>query len=788
MQVSHQDDHITHAVIGNQDSVEMGVSDDAALMHILSSTLYTYPKLAVVREIICNGWDAHIAAGKTDTPLDITITGDQITVRDHGFGIAHKDIGPIYGVYGNSTKRDDSKSTGGFGLGSKAPFAYTDNFEVVSHHVGTKTVYRVSKSSLEKGGKPSINTIVQLPTQETGIAVSFGMKPEDRPEFLSLIKEVLRLGEIKAKINGEEFTEVLPLEASPTGYLFTSYWGSCFSDINLRYGNVVYPIPRREEYAKEYDTVLHSLEHLWNSTAIIFLAPPDSISIAPSREAVILTDGTVATIKGLLSSFKQESVEKAQETLNQLISEKLNEKVKGQSLPTLIQWLKEGMLLPPNFIGGKEGFNVWAYRYKEAYLDCKRSSRHTSCEVQERAIIQHLLKNPLINRKFLQEVRKKHHILSNWRTRKEASHSVMKHLQYPLIKMLSDPELAGVKTLVRVKPYTCDYLAKDFQKIYKEHESIYPLLHHKIVITQNRTTAKAYLEECPDKITRLFLLVGSNKASLDLVARLKQKLVHYRKPYEEYLPEKEVKVRTAIADGSAPAKKAKKKIGYLPLTASCDQSGKFLLSHARTNFQEDQLITDPVAWVTLLTGDRAYRITGLSLEASQIVNQMWGDKVAVVTSIQADKLTKQGVPTLTTFLETHVDKQLASLPEFKRYLAFGIHMSSRYNSAYSMLKAACFHPEFMASQGLRFGISKDTAVLIKLADAMGWHKLPECESMLWKIKQHPQVNEVLDKVSNSPWRKFIDMEKLSTALQMHEPNSADCKVPYEILSNLLKGK
>ena len=140
MQVSQQDQFITHAVVGNSESVSMGVSDDAALMHILSSTLYTYPQLAVVREIVCNAWDAHIAAGITDKPIDVSITTDRIIIRDYGFGIAHAQIGPIYGVYGNSTKRDDSASTGGFGLGSKAPFAYTDNFEVISHHLGQKTI------------------------------------------------------------------------------------------------------------------------------------------------------------------------------------------------------------------------------------------------------------------------------------------------------------------------------------------------------------------------------------------------------------------------------------------------------------------------------------------------------------------------------------------------------------------------------------------------------------------------------------------------------------------------
>lgn len=47
MQVSQTADHITHAVIGQQEVVSMGMSDSAALMHILSATLYTFPDPAM---------------------------------------------------------------------------------------------------------------------------------------------------------------------------------------------------------------------------------------------------------------------------------------------------------------------------------------------------------------------------------------------------------------------------------------------------------------------------------------------------------------------------------------------------------------------------------------------------------------------------------------------------------------------------------------------------------------------------------------------------------------------
>lgn len=262
MQVATLSDAITHAVIGKQESVEMGVSDSAALMHIFSTTLYTYPRLATVREIICNGWDGHISTNKTDTPLQITLKDGQLSIRDFGPGIPHDKIGPIYGVFGNSTKREDSTVTGGFGLGSKAPLAYVDNFEVISHNNGVKTVYRVSKSSMEKGGKPTIDTIVSMPTTETGIQVKLGIQHQHTDLFLHLINEVLILGEIKASVNGMDPVEGLPLENSPTGYLINSFTGTLTSRINVRYGNVVYPLPKHEGYLIEWQRVMEGMGNL----------------------------------------------------------------------------------------------------------------------------------------------------------------------------------------------------------------------------------------------------------------------------------------------------------------------------------------------------------------------------------------------------------------------------------------------------------------------------------------------------------------------------------------------
>ena len=172
MQVTHVQDKVTHAVIGGGGTIDFGISSSAEFFNILSSTLYSDQILAVVREVLCNAWDAHIEAGCTDKPVQITLDNGKFSIKDFGKGIHHDDIGPIYGTYGNSTKKNDGNQTGGFGLGCKAPFAYTEHFEVISCHQGVKTIYAMTKSSAQVTGKPGITTIAQFPTTETGLTVT----------------------------------------------------------------------------------------------------------------------------------------------------------------------------------------------------------------------------------------------------------------------------------------------------------------------------------------------------------------------------------------------------------------------------------------------------------------------------------------------------------------------------------------------------------------------------------------------------------------------------------------
>lgn len=313
MEVSHVKDHVTHAVIGGGQNIGFGISDSAEFFNILSSTLYKDQKLAVIREVLCNAWDAHIAAGKQDVPVQITLTRDEFIIRDYGLGIPHDKIGPIYTVYGNSTKKHDGQQTGGFGLGCKAPFAYTDHFEVISWSEGKKSIYNVSKSAAEVMGKPGMKLIMQSDCgTETGLQVRIKLKdPMDRNTFANLIQNIARNGEMNMELNHEKL-ETIPFSKMSLDFMITTRQLLASSNtVLLRYGNVVYPVDDHEGFSTEFTdackivaTLGGGYDHYrYKSYYLVLQAPPHSISVTPSREELSMQDHTVGTLKKLLGAF-----------------------------------------------------------------------------------------------------------------------------------------------------------------------------------------------------------------------------------------------------------------------------------------------------------------------------------------------------------------------------------------------------------------------------------------------------------------------------------------------------
>lgn len=173
MRLATVHDPIQSSGLGESNTFSIAASSKA--FEILSSNLYQNKILAVVREISCNAADAHTSVGKSFDSIQVhlpTYGEPWFSVRDFGPGLNHNDVMQLYTTYFQSTKDNSDALIGGFGLGSKSPFAVTDQFTVTSWHNGAKSEYVMYKDA----GLPRVNVIRSVSSSEpSGILVQVGV-------------------------------------------------------------------------------------------------------------------------------------------------------------------------------------------------------------------------------------------------------------------------------------------------------------------------------------------------------------------------------------------------------------------------------------------------------------------------------------------------------------------------------------------------------------------------------------------------------------------------------------
>jgi len=198
-------EHNTVITNGNAGKA-FSLSASAEAFAILSSGIYENKIRAVIRELSCNAFDAHVAAGKSDDPFEVILPSRMeptFTVKDQGIGLSHDDVMNLYSTYFASTKQETNELIGAKGLGSKSPFSYTSQFNVISVFNGVKSMYN---AYVGEDGTPSITCVHSSDTNEpNGVTVSMGVEPDDIYEFQQEARETLKWFEKTPTIKNSDF-------------------------------------------------------------------------------------------------------------------------------------------------------------------------------------------------------------------------------------------------------------------------------------------------------------------------------------------------------------------------------------------------------------------------------------------------------------------------------------------------------------------------------------------------------------------------------------------------------
>lgn len=309
-------------------SKSFGIGDASAIIDILRNRMYSMPIQTLVQEYICNGRDASIEAStfgkrkiKITSPTKLSC---EFRVRDFGVGMSEDRVSSVFTQYGNSTKRASNTQIGGYGLGAKSAWAYTDSFTVVSFYNGTKTTYLCHVGKDNIGSMDVLNT--EKTTEENGVEIVVTVKPDDIKKFTQAIKRVLAFWnkdsyelnvtfDKKTALYTDNLCSVydLKVDHNPDDYGYNN------RGVFFTVDDVIFPLPQ---------SIVNNITH--NETLYIHLKTGE-VDVAPSREAIIDND----KVKAVLNKYNAHLARiKREIELEKTIDLKVK---KGQEYKTLLQ-------------------------------------------------------------------------------------------------------------------------------------------------------------------------------------------------------------------------------------------------------------------------------------------------------------------------------------------------------------------------------------------------------------------------------------------------------------------
>ena len=273
-------DQVRDQVIVNTNNPikQFTIKVDRKAFETLYKNLYQDKIGSIVREIASNARDSHVAADKTNLPIHIHLPNDLepfFEVTDFGLGMEENFIYDIYTKIFESTKTTDQNAIGCWGLGSKTPFAYTDQFTIESKYNGIKSTYACF---INDDGTPCVSKINDQPCDpRNGVNIKVPVKKYDFYTFNQKVVKYLKYFDPFPTVVGQEIN-----------------------------------IPERKQYLSEKDFILYNDNNINNlimggvpytidkygfskeimSIGIDIFAEIGDVDVSPNRELLSYTEKT----------------------------------------------------------------------------------------------------------------------------------------------------------------------------------------------------------------------------------------------------------------------------------------------------------------------------------------------------------------------------------------------------------------------------------------------------------------------------------------------------------------
>ena len=302
--------------IAPEDESSFTIRNSPAAFEILSAGIYTDGIAAVIRELSCNAFDAHVEAGKADEPFEIHLPNKLepwLSIKDNGIGLSDTNVRGLYTTYFLSTKEGTNEQIGEKGLGSKSPFAYSDTFDVISRFEGIMQMYTVY---LNEQRMPTITKMGDaIATDESnGLEVKITIKEEDFYEFAETTAKILKYFPVRPTIKGSarfEFDNLPEDRYEGDGY-FTSRGDRWASD---KFTAVMGNVPYRVDTDKVNKLLTGAEREFLNAYKIVAFFPLGDLATAASREEIQYGKRSVSNLVDMIKKARVDFLQRTDEDM-----------------------------------------------------------------------------------------------------------------------------------------------------------------------------------------------------------------------------------------------------------------------------------------------------------------------------------------------------------------------------------------------------------------------------------------------------------------------------------------
>lgn len=353
-------------------------SEDPFIFNVLRKSMYSDPLKTVVQEILSNSRDSHRESNKANIPVEVTINQNEgyIVFTDFGVGISEDRMEQIFLWYGRSTKRNDNRQVGGFGLGCKSPFSLSDSFLITTKVDNHCYEYCAFIDESSKGALKLIDKREMRPGESTGTEIRVPVGRNNCATAAQHVRDITQWWSPPAILHGFPKIKNIQPFLSGTGWVILSE--ETRNSINKVPVCICDGIPFYNSPPSDKGISI--------PRNVILVFKTGEVQISANRESLYWSDITSDAFKNKIENFRKEYKVHLEKDLNNLTEWEdkilyLNNTIKVFNDRKIIEGLSYKNPVDINVSETNDKFSngVYSFKYKDGFYERHLRMEYSIC-------------------------------------------------------------------------------------------------------------------------------------------------------------------------------------------------------------------------------------------------------------------------------------------------------------------------------------------------------------------------------------------------------------------------